>query len=65
MTPLTRPLIVLRRSVQYSSHFHKLVIRLSISIAKDIHLFQIAIKWVAHSVSTPVLLCHKEPAQGT
>ena len=39
MTPLTRPLIVLRRSVQYSSHFHKLVIRLSISIAKDIQAF--------------------------
>ena len=28
-------------------------------------LFQIVIKWVAHSVATPALLCHKEPAQGT
>ena len=28
-------------------------------------LFQIVIKWVVHSVATPVLLCHKEPAQGT
>ena len=28
-------------------------------------LFQIVIKWVAHSVTTPALLCHKEPAQGT
>ena len=28
-------------------------------------LFQIVIKWVAHSVATPALLCNKEPAQGT
>ena len=28
-------------------------------------LFQIVIKWVAHSVATPAFLCHKEPAQGT
>ena len=28
-------------------------------------LFQIVIKWLAHSVATPALLCHKEPAQGT
>ena len=32
---------------------------------ENIILFQIVMKWVAHSVATPALLCKKEPAQGT
>ena len=37
-------------------------------LVSTVVVFQIVIKWVkwvAHSVATPALLCHKEPAQGT
>ena len=34
-------------------------------VTSSCDIFQIVIKWVAHSVATPALLCHKEPAQGT
>ena len=39
---------------------NKALINLKLSSA----LFQIVINWAAHSVVTPALLCHKEPAQG-
>ena len=31
----------------------------------EIEIFQIVIKWGAHSVATPALLCRKEPARDT
>ena len=36
-----------------------------IAALRVLYVFQIVIKWEAHSVATPALLCHKEPAQGT